>query len=294
MDNEDNNVELEQVEREARTMGWVPEDQFKGNKAHWVDAEQFVEKGRSVMPILQQNNKRLVAEALTQAEKLGKLEKQLEQSQVVLEKLEKHYTEANKRAAVQARQELAAELKQAREDGDTDAEVRILGSISDLKDAEKAAEQNAPEDKKDKSKQQENYQDNLSQDFKAWEADNKDWFGPDKKKTKGVVRAAEDLRDEGSTLVGREFMEAALDKYLEDHPNEQEEQPRQRARPAAKVESSNNRSSVRSGAKSFANLPAEAKAACMDDVDDLVGDGKRFKTVKEWQDRYVKIYFGED
>ena len=47
------------LEDRAAQMGWVPVDKFRGDPAHWVDAETFVKKGEEVMPILRANNRRL-------------------------------------------------------------------------------------------------------------------------------------------------------------------------------------------------------------------------------------------
>ena len=274
-------LEQDQVEREARNMGWVPEEKFKGK--NWVDAAEYVDKGKHVLPILQQNNRRLQDELLTRDKKIDTLDAQLKNTNKVIERLEAHYTEANKRAATEARKSLAAELTQARDDRDTEAEVRILESINSLKVAEDAPPKPDTPDKKDDS---DNYNNQISPDFKAWESDNS-WFGKDTKKTKGVTRAAEDLREEGSTLVGREFMDAALERYLDVNPDTQDDglPPR----PSPKVESGNNRNSAR-GRNDYNSLPAEAKAACMEDAETLVGAGKRYKTLADWQAKYNEIY----
>lgn len=48
-------------ETEARDMGWVPEGEFKGDKKplKFLDAKEFVERGESVLPFVQRENKRL-------------------------------------------------------------------------------------------------------------------------------------------------------------------------------------------------------------------------------------------
>lgn len=48
-------------EAEARDMGWVPEGEFKGDKkpAKFLDAKEFVERGETVLPFVQRENKRL-------------------------------------------------------------------------------------------------------------------------------------------------------------------------------------------------------------------------------------------
>ncbi|MBT9139120.1 MAG: hypothetical protein DDT31_01701 [Syntrophomonadaceae bacterium] len=125
----------------------------------------------------------------------------------------------------------------------------------------------------------------LSPEFKEWQAKN-DWFGTDAKKTKVITRIAEDLRDEGSTLTGTEFLDECL--RILDMQNTKT----QKSTLVSKVESST--SGVRStGRKTFSDLPPEAKQACRDDADDLVGSDKRFKTAKEWEDYYASTYFSQ-
>lgn len=279
-----NEVTPEALEAEAKSMGWVPEDQFKGNKDHWVDAEEFVERGRKVLPILIANNKRQARELLSRDQKIDTLTQQVTNATTAIEKLEKHYTEANKRAVQNAKDSLKAELKQAREDGDVDAEERILGEIGDIQHREREAAKE-PEKKPEAPKTPE-----ISDDMKQWYRDNS-WFGSpkpeDMKKSKAIARIAEDMRDEGNELVGVEFMNEALRIY-EEQVGEPTRQPSQ------KVETPNPRGGGRASSKSFASLPKEAKDACRQDSDDLVGPGKRYKTQQEWENAYAKIYYGDD
>jgi len=279
-----NEVTPEALEAEAKSMGWVPEDQFKGNKDHWVDAEEFVERGRKVLPILIANNKRQARELLSRDQKIDTLAQQLTNATTAIEKLEKHYTEANKRAVQNAKDSLKAELKQAREDGDVDAEERILGEIGDIQHREREAAKE-PEKKIEAPKTPE-----IPDDMKQWYRENS-WFGSpkpeDMKKSKAIARIAEDMRDEGNELVGVEFMNEALRIY-EEQVGEPTRQPSQ------KVETPNPRGGGRASSKSFASLPKEAKDACRQDSDDLVGPGKRYKTQQEWENAYAKIYYGDD
>ena len=278
VENEEVNEELVQ---EATKMGWAPQDKFKGNPEHWVDAETYVERGRQVLPILAANNKRLQAELLTRDEKLGTLESQLKSNQKALETLEKHYSEANKRAVETARQSLIGELKEARDSGDMDAEQKILGQLDDIRVAQREAAK-APEKKDPPSDESQNYNNQLSPDFRAWKAENP-WFEVDKKKTKEFIRAAEDLRDDGNELKGVEFFEA-VGEYLAKGKGEDE------GTPASKVEGGSHGVGTRGG-KGFNSLPSEARQACHSDAEDLVGPDKRYKTLKEWETAYAKIYY---
>lgn len=47
---------------EAKEMGWVPESEFRGPKERWKPAQQFVEDGENILPIVRAENKRLKAE----------------------------------------------------------------------------------------------------------------------------------------------------------------------------------------------------------------------------------------
>jgi hypothetical protein len=279
-------VDNSQVEQEARALGWVPQDKYKGNPDKWVDAEEFVERGKSLMPLLRQNNERLKQDRLQLTAKIGTLEDKLNGATVALDRLEKHYTEANRRSVEIAKAQLKAELKQAREDDDVDAEERILGQLGDIQEAERAAKAQPPE-KKDPPSQPSGQQPDPI--FVEWQQDNP-WFGPDKKKTKAVARIAEDLREEGSELSGREFMDECVRLYEQQQNPSQEEPPVR----SSKVEGGTQPRGNTGAGKSFASLPKEAKQACWDDVDDLVGPNKRYKTQKDWENAYAKLYHGEE
>lgn len=272
----------EELEKEARSMGWVPEEEFKGK--NWVDAAEFVERGRAVMPILLNNNRRLQKELSTRDAKIGTLEARLQGYEKALEKLEKHYTDANKRAVSLARDQLKEELKQAREDNDVDKELTITDQLAELRQRESEIE--APPVKKTETQPKTK---EYSPDFKEWVSRNP-WFEVDKKKTKIISRIAEDLREEGNELTGTEFLDECVRVYEEQYEEEDEAPPVRR--PSSKVESTprNRRSG---GGKTYADLPAEAKAQCKEDAEDLVGPDKRFKNMKDWQDHYTKIYFAE-
>src|SRR5690349_19252632 len=45
-------------DKEAREMGWVPEAEFKGPKEKWKPAQNFVEDGEKILPIVRSQLKR--------------------------------------------------------------------------------------------------------------------------------------------------------------------------------------------------------------------------------------------
>lgn len=272
------------VEKEARSMGWRPLEEFKGDKEKWVDADEFVERGRHVLPIVLENNKRLQRDLSTRDRKIDTLQSKLDDALAAIDKLDKHYTEANKRAVENAKRQLKEELRQAREDNDLDKEFEIQDRINDLNNAT----QDTPASKKPTTPAAKAESSNA--EFAEWVKDN-DWFDVDKKKTKEVVRIAEDLREEGNELTGREFFDECVRVWEEQH-DEQESDTKRKPRATSKVESPNVRT-PRTGGKSWADLPKDAQEACLADADNLVGEGRRFKTLDDWKKRYVSIYFSE-
>lgn len=282
---DDNDGSGQDIEQEARMLGWVPEEEFKGAKDNWETAEAFVDRGKHLMPILKQNNVRLKNELLTRDQKIGTLQSQLENAQKAIERLDAHYTEATKRAVTAAKAELVEQLKQARNDGDVDAEIEVQDKLDELKASQTAAEKKEPEAKGPPTTT------DLDPEFLAWNQENP-WFGDttdpsNKKRTKALVRIAEDLREEGDKTQGRAFFDKCL-QVMDGNSAEDASTPNR----AGRVEAGGGgRSGARAGAKSFASLPAEAKQACAEDIPYLVGKGKAYATQKEWETEYARIYY---
>lgn len=278
-------IDVNEIETRAKEMGWVPQDQWKGNPDKWTDAEEFVERGEQVLPILRANNRKLQDDLLTSKQKIGTLEQQLEATRSIVQGLEKNFNESLERRLQEQRAQLKGDLKAAVEDRDVDRELEIREQLEDLTEAERAAKIKQEENKKKleaKPPVQTKTDPDLSPDFNSWKEENP-WFGEDKKRTRAVIRAAEDLRDEGDTSQGKEFFNKAL-RRAEGEGNEP---------PVSRVDSGNARSNNRAQTKTYSSLPSEAKQACMEDVENFVGEGKLFKTEKDWQEYYAKTYYGD-
>lgn len=272
-----------QIEQTARSMGWRPLEEWTGDPDKWVDANEFVERGEQILPILRANNRDLRNNVLTLKQQNDKLAQELEATRTIVQGLEKHFTESLQRQLAEQRRQLRAELKNAVEDRDTDRELDIREQLDQLTEAEREAKAKQEANKaKLKTTPKTDPQPVVDPALTEWMEDHP-WFGEDKKRTKAVVRAAEDLRDEGDTSTGIEFYNKALARAEGGGRNP----------PVDKVSSGNSRSNAASGARTFASLPPEAREACLADVENFVGEGKLFKTEKEWKDFYVKTYYGE-
>lgn len=281
-------LEQEEVEQEsefdgqAREMGWQPKENWDGPEDKWVDAKTFVERGEHIMPIMRANNKRLKQDLLTRDKEIATLKQSVEAANKAIKALQKHHTEATAHAVEQAKKDLREQLKQAREVGDFDAEEEIRDKLSDLKQTRDDA---PPVDKTEN----ENGAAQLHPDFIAWRDENP-WFSDtstseSRKRIREFVRIGEDLREDGDNSTGREFMDKCL-KTLE----EREGKGKSPTRTVSKVESGASGDRRVAGGRAFDNLPKEAKAICHEDNDSFVGPGKMFKTVREWEDHYAKLY----
>ena len=289
-DNDSGNEVDVEVLKTAREMGWTPKEKFRGNPDKWVDAETYVERGEHVLPILRADRDRLRRELLTRDEKIGTLTQQLTTTASIVKDLQGHFDTKLQSELAAQRKSLKSQLKEAVEDRDTDAELEIREELDQLTTAEREAADRA---KKNKDKLTTpaptdlDPQPKLSDDFMAWQKDNP-WYGgkepEDRKRTKAIMRIAEDLRDEGEKSTGRDFMDLCLEEL------EKTEGTSER-RSTSKVEGGNPRNNGGSQTGSYGSLPAAAKAACEEFAQDLVGEGKVYKTLKDFQTYYAKTYF---
>src|SRR3990167_10980336 len=101
--------EPDEFEPRAKRMGWVPEDQFRGEKSRWVDAKTFVEKGENELPILRERLRR-ADEGL----------KELGEVKETLKNFQGYMTKVEERAFVRAKAEIESKRQEAKEAGDFD------------------------------------------------------------------------------------------------------------------------------------------------------------------------------
>jgi hypothetical protein len=264
------------VEDQAKQLGWTPQDQFRGDPEKWVDAETFVEKGKHIMPILQKNNERLQSELAALRQQQERQQQALATAQTALEDLQEKQTAQTQKAVDEARKELKAQIRIASENGDHEALAELTDQLTLMptKAEAKAPEQRAPE------------QIPLPPDFVAWQNDNK-WFGQDVRKTALANAVGAELRQNGSTLIGRPFWDAVsaeVDKVFNPRPDPD--------RPGDDKVGGARNGAGGAGGKGYSDLPADAKSACDADIRVKVGEGKRYKTAAEWRAKYAELYFG--
>jgi len=118
-----------EVESRAREMGWSPKEEWRGAPEKWVDAETFVKKGETLLPIVKAANRKLEAKV----EELTGILKDMTASQAKRE-----------RAAVEkAIAEREAKRDEAIEAGDVKAVKAIEKEIKELEEEKPEAPKKA-------------------------------------------------------------------------------------------------------------------------------------------------------
>lgn len=213
----------------ASEMGWVPKEKFKGDPAKWTEAQVYYENGEKVLPIVKAQNKDLKA-------KLDKALKDVEEVKTASREYEKFVRESSERSYNEKVAELEARKAQAIESGDGKEAVKVDRELNALE---------KPEPKPEPKPQ-------VNPLFESWVAEN-DWY-----KTNSEMRDEADaigiaLNKRGLPL--EQVMQGVRDKIEKLYPEKFETQERptpQRPRP----------SGHNSKAKSYENLPDDAKKAC--------------------------------
>lgn len=243
------------TEDRARTMGWRPKEEFKGDEGRWIDAETFVKRGEDVLPILKANNRQMEKALASRDAELAKVKS-------TLERFAEHHNKTEQRAYERALKDLQGTIAQAASVGDVQAVLDATEELSELRAEAKAKPApDAPQE---------------HPDFTAWKTENP-WFGKDKAMTAATAALGEELVGEGYT--GSALIKEVDKRLRTEFPQKFENPARKQA---ATVEGGG--APPRKSGKSYSDLPSDAKAACDDFVKRVPGFTR---------DKYCKDFFGQ-
>ena len=269
-------------EVEARTLGWVPQEEWKGDASHWVDAKTFLERGRSVMPILQSNNKRLQGQIEQMASRMASMENSLKAANATIEALEKSHDEDVKEQVEAVRKGLKEELVRASKEGDHESVAELVEKLAEVNASAKVLDDEGGKKKEEKKT------DDIPPEVKAWYEKNPT-FMADPIKVSLSNGVATKMRQEGNLKVGAAFLDEVAEKVEEILGG---------GGGASKVSSGNGGSgrsgSGAGGGKTYADLPAEAKEVCERQAKRLVGPNRAHKDIDSWRKSYATQYFAQE
>lgn len=256
---------MSEIEEKASKMGWVPQEEWKGDPEKWRPAEEFVERGENIVPIMR--------------ERIDKLEKELE----VISKLNKSELKKVRDSAYeQAKKEYEKELSslnrekfEAIQEADVEKYQQVEGKILKLQ---------KPEEPQEETSQ-------VNPVFEDWNKKNT-WYAPD----------LSDIGDADETLTL--FANAIAGKIQADKPNLPPEQffaeveKRVRAEFPHKFDNPKRKEpamaetghqSAPKTKKTFSDLPDEAKRAYTRTAERLKRQGREYS-----KEEYAKAYFEEE
>jgi hypothetical protein len=265
-----------EIVEEATKYGWVPKEKYHGPEDHWVDADVFAERGRTMLPIVNANKRKLEEDNQRLASTVKELQDKFAASQEAIQALQEFHDEDTARQVKKAKDGLLAELKRAKTEGNVDLEVELTDELSKLNAAAK--------EEKAKSTQTVEQPAFKPDPVMLKFAEENTWFGQDIRKTNKALGIAQMLRadPELDGITGEDFFDKVLEQ-MEDGGRRQSKVSE--GRPSG--------GGSGSGAKGYNDLPAEAKEACMKQAKRLVGEGRAHKDLASWQKRYAELYFKE-
>lgn len=276
------------LEAKAREMGWRPEEEFTGDKTRWVDASTYIERGETILPLLQATNRRLREELSEQRKKLEELATARAQDAENLQALQESAAEMAKMQYKRALKSLQEKKAEAMGDGDHGAVVEIDEAISELRGKEPKEAPKRTQAAPAAPAGGTTLVDLNSEYFKAWKAENS-WLDSDVRKTAYAVGATQDLHREG--FRGRELLDKVTEEVQKMFGG------RAPAPRGDKVEGSRGGAGTPmtrvSGKHSWTDIPADDRAVCDSQAGRLVGAGKIHKDLATWRASFTKQYFGE-
>lgn len=291
-----------ELERKARDMGWVPENEWRGGtppKSGFVDAAEYVRRGEKIVPIIRAEAKKWETEAKTLR---AELETTRAEHRKNIGRIERMSTLALQQQRENIESQYASRKEAAVEVGDKAAYQQ---AVKDEREATKALDERLKEPAdtttKDTGKQQALPKE-VQDVIETWRRDNP-WFTdqPDDEMTAYATARHMRLQKEARGLTLAQNLErvtADVRKKFPEHfggeeMNEDDDEPKTSR--GSRVEGGSRQAGSNGSRSLFSKLPADAKSQC----DRFIKDDGLFlekgetvdKNIAQARERYAKKYF---
>lgn len=270
-----------EVQAEASKIGWQPPERFKGKPEDFVDADVYMEKAQTVLPILRESQRKLTGDI---ADLRARLESEVTKSSTLAKRLEDIDLEHSTRLAKEfkrAKEEAQAELEAALEAGDHKASARLTREVAALERIEDEPKKKEIKTENVPDPEVERQLARMKVEFESWanETDYPKWSPRERAEFRLI---GEELRAEGNKNQGIAFLNDILPHMKRENVAAKE----------SKVEAGKNGSgSSRGGKKSgYEALTPEERGACDADQRQFVGPGKRFAKIEDYRAHWAKVY----
>ena len=255
------NVQIDPaIESEARQLGWVPKEEFRGDDSRWIEADRFVERGREILPILKKNKEELLRKNAT-------LENEIKEMRTTFDEFKEYRKADQDKMYKQALADLKQQKKTAIEEGDGEKVIQLEDEMDTLKESQIVMEK-APTKKEPPA---------VDPVFAEWSESN-GWFNKDAALQHAANAAGVDIANDAflngtEVLKGRAFLDEVSKRVKERYPEKFGKRQAPVMEDGAPTRATNKK-------QSYANLPPEAKASC----------DKFVKAGLVTQEQYLKDY----
>lgn len=219
-----------EIEEKARKMGWTPKDEFRGDPAKWRDAEEFVDRGENMLPILRKT--------------VEKQQREMAELQKSILEMREYHSKTEQRAYAKAYGELKAQQMQAVAEGNTEAFQQLDQEIENL-------QKEVTQKPKDENKAQD-----VHPDYPEWEARNR-WVKTDPVMLAYGEAQVEYIRRTKPGMSYAEQLEEVTKAVKKEFP-EKFSNPRRTSAPSVEGATA----VAKKGGKSYADMPKEARETC--------------------------------
>lgn len=258
-------LEIKEVSQEvvdrARGMGWIPKDEFRGDPERWRPADEYVQRGDEMLPIMK-------AQMAKYEAKISALQGTVDGQRENTEKLLKMSEKMEEKAYDKARNDLVKKQSLAIKEGDSDTWEALENEKFNLEKPQPVAEVTP--------KQQ------VSPELQAWQ-DKNEWYTTDEDMTAVANAHLQALRTQNPGMPFQTLLTNIEGRVKAAFPHKFENPARDI--PAAVDSSSTAPPAESTGKKTYSGLPADAKEQCRIGIEQGL-----FKTKED----YVKSYYVED
>ena len=282
--------ETQTVEARAQEMGWQPKEVFKGDPDKWIPAEDYVQRGETLMPILKANNRKLLSEVSSLKNEQAQLKTLLQQSQENINTLMEISTAATRKEAKETKTQLLTAIEIARKEGDIDKTVALQTQLDEHTAAlDKAVEKGKPAATA-KAPPVDPMQDPA---FKAF-VDENPWWTQEPRKRRMAIVVGQEIKADNPTLTGKAYFDEVAKRTLQEFDDGSSRRPSKVEGGARPNGGSGGDGGAGSG-KTYADLPADAKAAAdrMAPKAKVGQPGSIFKDMAAYRAHYAAIYWKE-
>jgi len=274
--------EAPNVEAEARELGWVPQGEFKGDPSKWRPADEFVKRGREILPIVNAQNRKLQSEV---RDLKGQISQKDQDYATRLERMERMNQITLEQAKDHIKREFSKEKRAAVREGDEERFTKLeVDEAAALTELDRRA---APPEKADAKP---DIPPEVQTEIDSWKSDNR-WFEADADMRQTATAYHGYLMQTKPGLSLKENLAMVRDHIKNEFPSKFANGSAHRGSPVE----SGARGGNGSGKTLWSKIPDADREAAKRQLSDgafKYGDDGKELSQAQRQEEWARVYFG--